>query len=219
MYSQNAIIRRTLLVVAVALWAMPSLAQQWEVGGSAGGSFYIDQAVAAGAASGTVGFRPGFAVGGWIGHKAEGRLGGEVRYLFQRNDVKLASGGTTYAFSSQSHLIHYDLLIHMNQREDRVRPFVAIGGGMKGYIGTGAERAVQPLNNLALLSATRQWQPMLSLGGGVSWTVGSRIVLRAEVRDYVTPVPKNVILPAPGASISGWVHDIVPMFGVSYIIQ
>ena len=213
---QRTIDVSTLLVVATGCLAIPAVAQQWEVGGLAGGSFYADQKVVSGATAGQVGFRPGLAVGGWVGHKSEGRLGGEIRYLFQRNDLRLASGGTTYAFASQSHLVHYDLLIHARPREDRVRPFVAIGGGLKGYIGTGTERAIQPLNSLAIFSATRQWQPMLSVGGGISWALGSRVTLRADVRDYITSVPKNVLLPAPGATISGWVHDIVPTLGISY---
>lgn len=196
--------------------AMPSLAQTWEVGALGGGSFHLDRPVT-GAVSGKAGLKPGFAAGGWIGHSGAGRWGGEIRYQFQKADLRASSNGQSVTFAAQSHLVHYDILLHSNSTEDSVRPFVAFGGGMKGYRGTGAERAFQPLSNVAALSAVRQWQPMLSFGGGIKWRVGNRMTMRAEVRDFVTPFPKDVILPAPGNKISGFLHDITPMFGVSYL--
>jgi hypothetical protein len=36
------------------------------------------------------------------------------------------------------------------------------------------------------------------------------------VHDYLTPFPKEVITPNPPSKVSGWIHDIVPMFGLSY---
>ena len=213
-------LKSALLLAAIAVVPVPrAAAQQWEVGAVGGGSFYVDRAVqAASGVSGQAGFQPGFVAGGFIAHNTTGRLGGEIRYLFEKADMRLSSGGTTYTFGARSHLVHYDLVIHANSVEDRVRPFVAVGGGMKGYFGTGTERAVQPLNSLAILSHTSQWQPMLSIGAGIKCRLGSRLMVRAEVRDYITRVPKDVFLPSPGASLGGWLHDIVPMFGISYLL-
>ena len=58
---------------------------------------------------------------------------------------------------------------------------------------------------------------MISVGGGIKMLLGPRLVLRAEVRDYITTFPKEVIVPLPGTKISGWLNDIVPMVGISYI--
>jgi hypothetical protein len=205
------------LCAGMALAAAPALlAQQWEVGAQGGGSLYLNNSVTGSRGSGDVGFKPGIAAGGWLGHSTGGRLGGEIRYLFQRNDMKVASGGTSYAFGGVAHSVHYDLLIHKGSSEDRVRPFFAVGGGIKGYRGTGKEVALQPLINVAILTQTQQWQPMLSFGGGVKWTLGPRTLLRAEVRDFVTPFPTDVILPTPGNKVSGWVHSITPLIGISY---
>lgn len=205
-----------LFVLAASAMAPAAIAQQWEFGVMGGGALNLNNSVT-GAATGDVGFKPGFSAGGWIGHNNLGRYGGEIRYLFQRQDMKVSSGGQQYTFGGQTHLVHYDFLIHANSGEDRVRPYVAIGGGFKGYRGTGTERAFQPLSNVAVLSRTSEWKPMLSFGAGVKWSISPALQLRVEVRDYVTPFPKDVILPGPGSKISGWVHDLTPLVGLSYL--
>ena len=156
-------------------------------------------------------------VGGTLTHNTPGRWGGEVRYQFQKTDLRTSAGGKTATFGGRSQLVHYDVLLYSNSREDSVRPFVAFGGGLKGYQGTGTERAFQPLSNVAILSQVQQWQPMLSFGAGVKWRVGNRLMMRAEVRDFVTPFPKDVIVPSPGNRIGGWLHDITPLIGLSYL--
>jgi hypothetical protein len=207
------------IICLMGLAAATLSAQQWEVGVLGGGAFYLNNSVSGPAGSGSVGFRPGISGGGWVGHTNNGRYSGELRYLFQKNDMKVSSGGQTHTFGGQTHMIHYDYLIHMKTAEDSVRPFVAVGGGLKGYRGTGAEQAFQPLDNLAILSRTSEWKPMLSFGAGLKWRVGSKMMLRVEVRDFVTPFPKDVILAAPGGKIGGWVHDITPLVGLSYLLD
>lgn len=201
--------------LSVAL-AIPGVAQQFEFGVVGGGAFHFDRPVT-GAVKGNAGLKPGWTAGGVLTHNSTGRWGGEARYQFQKTDLRASSGSQSINFSGQSHLAHYDVLLYSNSREDAVRPFVAFGGGIKGYQGTGTERAFQPLSNVAILSRVQQWQPMLSVGGGVKWRVGNRLMMRAEIRDFVTPFPKDVIVPSPGNKIGGWLHDITPMFGVSYL--
>jgi hypothetical protein len=193
------------------------MAQEWEIGVLGGGGFYLNNSVTGSRGSGDVGFKPGFTAGGWIGHNSSGRLGGEIRYQFQRNPMKVSSAGTSYSFGGVAHSLQYDLLIHTRPGDEVVRPFFAVGGGMKTFRGTGTEVPFQPLSNVAILSRTYQWMPMLSVGGGVKWAVGDRMEFRVEVRDFITPFPKDVILPAPGNKISGWVHSLTPMFGLGYL--
>jgi hypothetical protein len=208
---------RPAAVILLAAASLPVLGQQWEVGAMGGGGFYLNNTVQAARGSADVGFKPGYSAGGWLGHNATGRFGGEIRYLFERNDMKLSSGGNQFSFGSNSHTVHYDLLIYTNSREDRIRPYFAIGGGIKQYVGTGVERAFQPLGEFAILTRTNQWRPVVSAGAGVKVAFGSRATFRVEFRDYATPFPKDVILPTPGSKISGWVHNFMPLFGLSYV--
>lgn len=204
---------RYLLLASVGLGAC--LAQQYEVGGAAGGGFAKSATVTAPAGTAAAGFQAGPAFGFVLGHNMYRVVGGEVRYSFLKHDLKLNSGGTTPTFGGQAHAVHYDVLLHP-AKFGSAQPFAAVGGGMKIYRGTGKEAAYQPLGNFAYLSKTQEVKPMLSVGGGVRVKLGERLWLRTEFRDYVTPFPKKVIMPARGAKITGWVHDIVPMVGISY---
>ena len=58
---------------------------------------------------------------------------------------------------------------------------------------------------------------MISAGAGFRIALKPNVILRAEFRDYLTPFPGNVIAAAPGVHISGWVHDFVPLVGISYL--
>ncbi len=194
----------------------PAAAQQWDVGALGGGAFHLDKTVS-GAVSGKAGLKPGFVAGGHLGYNAVGKWGGEMRYEFQRTPFRASSGGQSVDFAGQTHVVHYDFVVHANTREDAVRPYVAFGGGIKGYRGTGVERAFQPLSNVAILSRVQQWQPMLSFGAGIKWRVGNRMMFRAEIRDFVTPFPGDAIVPSPGNKIGGLLHNITPLFGVSYL--
>jgi len=88
---------------------------------------------------------------------------------------------------------------------------------MKLYTGTGHEVTYQPLETIALLTKTQQIKPMISVGGGIKMILAPRLVLRAEVRDYITTFPNKIIVPIPGTKASGWLNDFVPMVGISYI--
>jgi hypothetical protein len=151
-----------------------------------------------------------------LGNNLYPRLSGELRYTYLQSDLKVSSGGSEAAFGGAAHAIHYDLLWHFGKREGIVQPFVAVGGGMKLYQGTGAEQAYQPLNQFAYLTHTQQVEPMISAGGGVRIALKPNMYLRAEFRDYLTPFPGHVIAAAPDEHINGWVHDFVPLVGISY---
>jgi hypothetical protein len=157
----------------------------------------------------------GFSAAVWGGHNHR-YLGGEIRYLYEQNRLRVASGPAKATFSGRSHAIHYSLLLHARPAGSKTRPFVAAGGGVKGYQGTGTEVLYQPLQEYALLTRTAEWKGLLVFGGGVKFALSPRIGLRAEVYDYLTPFPEKVIAPAPGAAIGGWVHNVVPGFGLAF---
>ena len=86
-------------------------------------------------------------------HKTNSWLSGEFRYTYRDSQLQLSSGGTEARFNGVAHAIHYDLVMHPRPKHGtKALPFLAVGGGMKLYQGTGHEVAYQPLDNIALLS-------------------------------------------------------------------
>jgi len=202
------------------LFAGISAAQEWEVGGMASYGFYRNATATNPQGSASVGFNSGPAFGALLGYNSSSLISGEFRYAFEMNDLKLSSAGTSTTFAGQAHILGYDVILHPHVRHaSKVQPFLAVGGGMKVYVGTGAEQVYQPLEDFALLSRTHQVEPVISVGGGLKIPLSQHLLLRAEFRDYISPFPANVIVPVPPTKISGWLNDFVPMIGISYIFE
>ena len=209
--------RHFLSITFFALACVPTaaFAQRWEVGVAGGGSFYTSQTVTNPAGNASAKLAPGFALSGWLANNSNNVIGGELRYDYEHSGLKLSSNGTNVNFGGQTNAIHYDFLMHFAPSESHVRPFIAGGAGVKVYSGTGKEQAFQPLSNIALLTKTNQWQPLVSVGGGVKFSLTRASMLRLEAHDYLTPFPKNVIAPAAGSKVGGWLSDFVLEAGLS----
>jgi len=207
---------RFLLSAAALSLSLPASAQEkFEGGALALLTFYKSTGVQAGSTAGSVGFRPGPAGGAFLGQNLNERLGGELRYLLSYNTLKVNSGGATARFGGLSHAVTYDLLVHFPRPDRRLRPYLAFGGGLKVYQGTGTETPFQPLSNLALLTGISHTVPTVDFGGGVKFQGPGRMMYRVEFRDYITGVPK-VFEASPGARLSGVFHQWVPAFGISW---
>jgi outer membrane protein W len=193
-----------------------AMAQKWEFGVGAGGSFYTPQDVALGSTSASAKFKTGVAVSTWVGNNMNDHWGGELRYSYGLSDAQLKQGSTEATFGAETHTVNYDFLWHARSSESSVRPFVAAGAGIKYYRGTGTEAISQPLSQYALLTKAGDVTGVVSVGGGVKMKLGTHAWLRLDVHDYMSPFPKQVITPNVGASVSGWMHDIVPMVAVSF---
>lgn len=207
-----------LFVCATLVLASSASAQKWEFGGGVGGGFYTSDTVTSPSGSAGAKFNMGVAGSAWLANTTSRRFSGELRYDYQMGDMHLGSNGATANFGAQTHAVHYDILWQPGSSEGRVHPFVAFGGGVKVYRGTGAEQVYQPLENIALLTKVNQLEPLVSVGTGLKFRVSNRINFRLEVHDYLTPFPRNVIAPAQNAKVGGWLQDIVPMFGVSFLL-
>jgi hypothetical protein len=192
-----------------------SFAQQWEFGGVAGGGFLntVNATNSIGAA--TAGFNSGAAFGGYVGNNLYKHIGGELRYTYLQSDLKLSSGGQTASFSGQSHVIHYDLILH-TRNNNKVQLFAAAGGGMKIFRGTGTESAYQPLSQFGYFTKTQVLKPMASVGAGVKFAISRKVYLRTEFRDYITAFPKEVLTPPTGTKYGTLLHDFVPMVGLGF---
>jgi len=203
-------------IFALACTAPAAMAQRWEVGVAGGGGFYTGQTVKNAVGNASAGFANGFTLSGWLANNNNNVIGGELRYDYGRSDLKLSSNGTNVNFGGQTNAIHYDFVVHFAPSESHVRPFIAGGAGVKVYSGTGKEVDFQPLSNIALLTKTSQWEPLVSVGGGVKFSLTPASMLRLEAHDYLTPFPKNVIAPAEGSKVGGWLSDFVLEAGLSF---
>ena len=207
---------RIILSPIALLFGLPCLVlgQHWDVGADGGYGFLRDVSVTSGSATGMAGFSPGVAFGAVLGNQMNRLVGGEIRYTYRADDLRVSSGSTEAKVTGQSHALHYDVLIHATSRESPVRPFLAIGGGVKFYRGTGAEASYQPLSNLVVLTHTSEAQPLISVGGGVKFAVTKRALVRLDFRDYATPLPTSLLATPGNNKIGGWMHDFVFLVGV-----
>jgi opacity protein-like surface antigen len=196
--------------------APAAMAQKWEFGGGLGGSFYVARDVTNGATAASAKLNTNVASGVWLGNNISSHWGGEVRYDYQRGDLDLSRGSSSASFGAETHALHYDILWHARPSGAKVRPFLAIGGGIKVYRGTGQEVLVQPLSQYALLTRTKDVRAMLSLGAGVKWQIARSLQFRLEVHDYITQFPQEIIVPNVGSSVSGVLQNIVPLAAIAY---
>jgi outer membrane protein W len=196
--------------------SVAATAQKWEVGGGVGGGFYTSQDVTSSAGSASAKIQTGLAGGAWLANNGSGHWSGELRYEYQMGNLALSSNGTTATLGAHTQQFHYDVMWHATPSESRIRPFVAVGAGIKLYQGTGAQVAYQPLSNFALLTQQQDLTALVSAGAGVKFQISQHVQLRLDVHDYLTPFPKNVITPNIGAKVGGWLQDFVPMVGISY---
>jgi hypothetical protein len=203
-------------VLLLAAAATCGFAQQWEFGGIAGAGFLNNVNVSSSIGPATSGFQTGVAAGAFVGQNLYQHISGELRYEFFQSNLHITSGGQTASFSGNAHAIHYDLILHTNKKGSRTQFFVAMGGGLKIFRGTGTEEAYQPLYQVGYMTKTQQLKPMASVGAGIRFTLSNHVFLRTEFRDFITPFPNTVIAPAPGAKFGSILQDFVPMATLSY---
>ena len=203
-----------LSILALTAAAATSFGQQWEFGGMGGVGFLNTVAVSGTAGSATAGFKPGATFGAYLGYNSYKHIGGELHYEYMQSNLKLSSGGSDASFSGMSHAVHYDVTFHTSASETRTQFFAAVGGGLKVFRGTGTEAAFQPLSQFGYFTKTQALKPMATVALGAKFMLSRRVFLRAEIRDYVTAFPKELITPAPGTKYGTLLHDLVPMLGI-----
>ena len=202
-------------VCALVLAAAPAIAQEpphWELGVIGGFGYSPSLTVKNATTSASTGYANGGAIGIYAGEDYTYRYwGGEINYLYRMSNFKLSGNGKSVEFGGHTHIITGDFLAHFRPTGARIRPYISFGGGVEVIQGTGAESATQPLGNLAALTQTREVLPVGEAGAGVKVQLTRHVRLRVQVRDFITSSPNEVIAPAPGASLSGIVNDIVGM--------
>jgi hypothetical protein len=206
---------RPLLATALFLATVPAaLAQEWQLGGSLGYGWYRGIRVNGPAAEANAGIRNRFTAGAVVTEDLYEHLSGEIRYLYHDGDPYLSLGGRTANTQGQSHSVTYDTLLHLREREQRFRPFVAAGIGAKYYRTTGPAPSAQPAPAVASLVQANQFTVLVSVGAGVTWRLPNHLLIRADFRDYISPVPRKLFAPAANATARGLMHQFTPMVGV-----
>lgn len=211
--------RTALLTSVIAVtFSNACLAQEWEVGAAGGYGFYDDAIIGNPAlgVSASAGFHPGFALGAFFGENMYEHVGGELRYLFLWGAPELQFHDTRATMRGYTNLVVYDVLVHMTSRDSKVRPFLAGGAGIKVFTGTGIQFATQPLQEFAVLRPVQQVEPAISVGGGIKYRAARHVLLRADFRTYMSPLPDRLFRTPRFNETRGWVYNFAPQVGVGY---
>lgn len=207
------------LLFSIGVFAIGAVhAQNREIGVLGGAAFLPGVSVQGPPVPVSAGFKPGAAAGVFFEQDLYSHWSGEIRYLFELRNLRLTSSGESASFSGYGHVLQYEIRYQLRPRSERVRPFLAAGGGMKVFQGAGEEAAYQPLMQYAWLTRTSELKPMLSVGAGCKIYLKRRMVLSFDLRDQITGFPSKVIAPAPGMAIKGWLHDFVPTVGLGWAL-
>jgi Outer membrane protein beta-barrel domain len=221
------------IALAITCMALPALFDQsllaqtrakrktaeprYEFGGGVSGSFYTAKDISNTNGSVKAGFKPGIGASMWLGNDMYELISGELRYDYTRQDMKLDGSGGKPVLGSHSHAVHYDIHFHFAERNAKIRPYVLAGGGVKMYQGTGNTASIQPMMNIAVLTATSDLKPMFTFGAGVKVKLNERFMLRFEFRDNISAFPKKLITPVRAEGGDGLVHNFLPTGGISLV--
>jgi hypothetical protein len=211
-------VRLTVLgIVAAAFFSSACIAQTWELGAVGGYGWYKNPSITNVSTAASAGFPSRAALGVVFGQNMYQYIGGEVRYLYRFGGPQLQSNGMTMSSPGYTNAITYNMLFHVTPRDSAVRPFVAVGSGIKVF--TGTEPALNQSPDAAvLLRPLTQVEPDISFGGGLKYRLPGNLQVRLDFRVDMTPLPNDVIQPAsPSTKIGGWVHDFMSLAGVSYV--
>jgi hypothetical protein len=193
------------------------MAQPFEIGAMAGYAWDHDASIGNPSGSVEAGFKPGFAGGALFGDDMYQHIGGEIRWLYRVGGPQLTAPGVKVSASGFTNLVHYDLLVHLTSREERIRPYIAGGAGIKVFTGPHLPALDQSLGNFAVISPGNHVEPLISVGAGVKYRVSKGLQLRLDFHAYMSPCPGDLFRVASPSAIHGWIYDFLPTLGASYL--
>ena len=188
---------RLMVVAGLLIVSVASFAQVAEMAVSGGVSLLKNNELVPGAELGD-GWRFGFRVAlntyRFMGH--------EVGYAYNRTDLKITDVETV-EYGMAIHQGFYNFLLYALPEGSPVRPFVTGGGHFSNYVPPGASAA----------SGQGATKFGLNYGGGIKARMGSKFMVRVDVRQYHTPKP-DFFVQAP----EGWLRqtEISAGFGVAF---
>lgn len=198
------------------LFTAAAFGQPYEAGANIGYGLYNNGTIYSATGSVDAGIRNRFAAGVDLGYEFSNYVSAQFSYLYHDGHPFLQASGLNTDIQGQSHTLTLELLFHFKPRNHRLRPFVAGGAGAKDYVIAGPEPFPQPVPEIATLTTNDVWKVALTFGGGAQYLLRPHLLLRAELRDYVTTFPRTQIVPAPHNTARGVFQQVTPLFGLSY---
>jgi hypothetical protein len=190
-----------------------ALGGDWQATASGGFGKYRYVSLSSTSGTGDAGIGARYVLDAAIGRALGEHLAMEGAWTFQDGDFEIRSGGQKTAFDAHAHSFHGDFYYYWRGRSVRLRPFVEGGAGVKLYQGIEDVRP-RPLAAFGSFAHATDARALLVVGGGVDWKLSSHWAVRIAVRDFATPFPSSVIVPAAGVSAGGWLHDAVVTAGI-----
>jgi opacity protein-like surface antigen len=130
----------------------------------------------------------------------------EASYSYSTNHLSLQEGtqslGSAY---NRVDLVSFNYVRYLWLRA-RVQPFATVGVGANHFSGPSSASGVVS----GLVSADNGRQFAWNYGGGADVVLHRHLVLRLELRDYVTGQP---------SFITGTSHDVVPSVGIVFTLK
>ena len=120
-----------------------------------------------------LGFRTTLNTGKFIGH--------EFGYIYQRSGLVDVNGGTTTGMAIHNGL--YDFLVYGIPEGKKIRPFVAGGGQFSNFVPPGSSAA----------QGGGSTKVGVNYGGGIKVIVSSMFLIRADIRQYLSTKPFDLI--------------------------
>lgn len=207
---------RLRFAAAAVLFVTAAGAQNWELGGIAGYGFYHNGSITGASGTQQAGITDRIVAGGVICEDLFEHLSGEARYLYGGGHPFLSMPGFRTEMDGRTHTLTYDALFHLRERAQRLRPYLAAGIGGKGYEATGPGPSQRSAPQTGGLVHTTQWTVVADFGAGVKYRLNKNVVVRVEFRDYLSPLPDQLIVAPRNGSISGILHQFTPLAGLSY---
>ena len=206
----------SLKFAAALLCAGACFGQQWQIGGAIGYGWYRGVRVNGPGEQAEAGIHNRFTAGAVVTEDLYEHFSGEIRYVYHDGDPFVSLNGKSANIQGQSHSFTYETLVHLHDRESRLRPFFAAGVGAKYYRTTGPEPSPQPAPREATLVRADEWKLLVSVGAGVTYRLDRHLLVRADIRDFITPFPKKLFVESNGATDRGLFQQFTPIFGISY---
>jgi hypothetical protein len=204
---------RIILLLGVA--ACEASGADWQATASGGFGKYHYVSLQGPAGSGEAGIGARYVLDAAIGRALGEHLAVEGAWTFQDGDFEIQSAGEKTAFDAHAQAFHGDVYYYFRRREARLRPFFDGGAGVKLYQGIEAVRP-RPLAAFGSFAHATDARGLLIVGAGVEVGFSTRWAIRAGFRDFATPFPSSVIVPAAGVTVGGWLHDLVATVGIEF---
>jgi hypothetical protein len=197
----------------VLFCALPGFAQQYALGFLAGYASQKGMSVESAGVPVSAGFLSANAVNVFAG-RYWSRWGVEWGYTHRFGFAEVGASPYFATLQARQHIFTGNAIYHFRQRDSTLRPFVVFGAGSRFILPNGPVEGSAQTGQYPVLNDVNEVLPVFHFGGGVELRLFRRPPIRLQFSDYMSPRPAGLISPVPGARVKGWMHDLIPSFGL-----